>query len=325
MNHCRFPVRVLARGLISVALTTLLSVTIAAAQTPVAKPAGKSTLVGVHQRIDAQQPVNSGASVPAKGTLGSATSNTPTSNTPAPHRMRSTTNAQRTAAAARLAARRSTTARTPIGKAHANAIVGIPGAGATLTLDQMYFSGIYPNYANSPLPNVADTVNCSAPNYCGIRKFVDSLPLLNTPNNLNNQLPVAKPDTTTFPGSDYYEISLVQFSQRLHSDLPAGGTLIRGYVQTNAPVGSSSLIPSYLGPIIVAQENRPVRVKFTNNLPRAALAICSSRRPHSAGRWIGIGQRAVAVPSEPRHRSPPWRQHPLDQRRHATPVDDSRR
>ena len=131
MNHCRFSGGAVARGLTSVALTAVFSVTIAAAQTPVAKPAGKSTLVGMHQRIDAQQPADSVASVPAKGKLGSATSNTP-----APHRMRGTTNAQRTAAAARLAARRSTAAQTPIGKARANAIVGIPGAGATLTLDQ---------------------------------------------------------------------------------------------------------------------------------------------------------------------------------------------
>ena len=99
---------------------------------------------------------------------------------PAQHRMRGTTNAQRTAAAARMAARRSAATQTPAGRARANAIVGIPGGGTPLTLDQLYFSGFYPNYANSPLPNVADTVNCQAPNYCGMRKFVDTLPLLNT-------------------------------------------------------------------------------------------------------------------------------------------------
>ena len=149
---------------------------------------------------------------------GAAASN---SATPQSHRMRGTTNAQRKAAAAHLATRRTPTpAARP--KLRSMAIVGFPGQSTAnpLTLDQLYFSGIYPNYANSPLPNVADTVNCQAPNYCGIRKFVDTLPLLNTPNDLLNTLPVATPDTKTFPGSDYYEISLVQFRQQLHKDLP---------------------------------------------------------------------------------------------------------
>src|SRR5437763_5296316 len=42
-----------------------------------------------------------------------------------------------------------------------------------------------------------------------------SLPLLNVANNLGNQLPVAVADTTTFPGSDYYEISLVEYRAQL--------------------------------------------------------------------------------------------------------------
>src|SRR5437763_10494788 len=96
-----------------------------------------------------------------------------------------------------------------------------------------------------------------------------SLPLLNVANNLGNQLPVAVADTTTFPGSDYYEISLVEYRAQLHSDLPpvsgtwpnqTGGTQLRGYMQTNGGLG----VPNYLGPIIIAQSNRPVRVKFTN-------------------------------------------------------------
>ena len=187
--------------------------------------------------------------------------------------MRGTTNEQRKAAAAHLATLRAAEARKP----HAMATVGTPGNPAgPATLDQLYFSGVYPNYALSPLPNLNDTVNCQAPNFCGIRKFVDTLPLLNTANDLGNMLPVAVPDTTTFPGSDYYEISLVQYRQQMHKDLPAvsgtwpnqtGGTLLRGYVQTNAPVGSPALVPNYLGPIIVAQSNRPVRIKFTNALP----------------------------------------------------------
>jgi FtsP/CotA-like multicopper oxidase with cupredoxin domain len=271
-----------------VTLTAIFGVTTAAAQTSIVKPVNKSNLVVQHQRIDSQQPANPVTNTPKKGTLGSVSATTP-----APQRMRGTTNAQRTAAAARMAARRSAEAKTPLGKARANAIVGIPGATRPLTLDQLYFSGTFPNYANSPLPNLNDTVNCQAPNFCGMRKFVDTLPLLNSPNNLGNQLPVAVPDTTTFPGSDYYEIALVQFNQRLHSDLPAGGTLIRGYVQVNAPAGSSSLIPSYLGPIIVAQANRPVRLKFTNKLPTGAagnLQIPTDLTALGAGLGMAKGQ-----------------------------------
>ncbi len=161
------------------------------------------------------------------------------------------------------------------GGVHGNAVVGPPGTpGASLTRDQLYFSTTYPNFANSPLPNFNDSVNCPPPNYCGIRKFVDTLPLPNTPNDLGQMLQVAVPDTNTFPGSDYYEIALVQYSQKLHTDLPA--TLLRGYVQTNYGTdvnGNNTVAPAavnYLGPIIIAQSNRPVRVKFVNNLPSGA-------------------------------------------------------
>jgi FtsP/CotA-like multicopper oxidase with cupredoxin domain len=217
------------------------------------------------------------ASQPSKSSIrvGSQPVAATTSTTPAPQKMRGTTNAQRQAAAATTAVRRAATAHA-LPKVHANAIVGTPGnPTGPATLDQLYFSGEYPNYANSPLPNAADTVNCAAPNYCGMRKFVDTLPLPNQANDLGNMLPVAVPDTTTFPGSDYYEISLVQYRQQLHKDLPAvqgtwpnqtGGTLLRGYVQTNGPNGPNR-IPNYLGPIIVAQSNRAVRIKFTNALP----------------------------------------------------------
>jgi len=118
-----------------------------------------------------------------------------------------------------------------------------------------------PNWANSP----------------PLRKFVDTLPGLNTANNLGQMIPVAIPDTTTYPGSDYYVIELVQFRERLHSDLPAlnnadkmaatsGGTLLRGYRQVNTS-NANLLTPHFLGPQIIAQKDRPVRIKFINSLP----------------------------------------------------------
>lgn len=126
----------------------------------------------------------------------------------------------------------------------------------------------------------------------GLRKFVDSLPLLGPSgaNNLGQYLPVAVADTTTFPGCDYYEIALVRHTEKMHSDLPA--TLLNVYVQLETPAnynvsnhialtnpdgtpvlkadGTQAIAvdnPHYLGPIIVSQRDVPVRIKFDNLLP----------------------------------------------------------
>ncbi len=97
----------------------------------------------------------------------------------------------------------------------------------------------------------------------GIRKFVDTLPGLGAgaANNLGQYIPVAVPDITTYPGSDYYEIEVGQYTEKMHSNLPA--TTLRGYRQTN--MGGSPF--HFLGPLIIAQKDRPVRIKFTNSLP----------------------------------------------------------
>ncbi|MFO1433053.1 MAG: hypothetical protein U1F76_23600 [Candidatus Competibacteraceae bacterium] len=49
----------------------------------------------------------------------------------------------------------------------------------------------------------------------------------------------------------------------MHSDLPA--TQLRGYVQVDAS-GNPVTAQKYLGPLIVAQKNKPVRVLFTNKV-----------------------------------------------------------
>ena len=123
----------------------------------------------------------------------------------------------------------------------------IPGSNGYLIPN--YF-GTTPNWANSP----------------PLRKFVDTLPGLNSTaqNNLGQYLPVAIPDRTTFPGSDYYEIELGEFTKQMHTDLPA--TRLRGYRQTN----TADATFQYLGPLIVAQKDRPVRILFTNSLPTGA-------------------------------------------------------
>jgi FtsP/CotA-like multicopper oxidase with cupredoxin domain len=129
----------------------------------------------------------------------------------------------------------------------------------------------------------------------GLKKFVDTLPGMGegAANNLGEYLPVGAPDTTTYPGTDYYEIAVVQYRHQFHSDLPP--TLLRGYVQistsvvpghhvalSNANVDPSVAdtpilldgqpvygvdTPHYLGPTILASKNRPVRILFRNLLP----------------------------------------------------------
>ncbi|MDR4948298.1 fibronectin type III domain-containing protein [Neobacillus cucumis] len=149
---------------------------------------------------------------------------------------------------------------TPLGRyssMKALAATGVPGG----TPD--YWTT--PNYANSQLPEFDSTTGEHIAG-TGIRKFVDTLPGVGeaNKNNLGQYLPVAVPDTTTYPGSDYYEISLVEYEEQMHSDLQP--TKLRGYMQTNTTDPNVSK-PNYLGPIIVAKKDRPVRIKFTNKLP----------------------------------------------------------
>ena len=186
-------------------------------------------------------------------------------------RIRKVTQAEREAAADRVKGKvvtSATKADASVTAAAALAAAAI-GAGELLVAPNGQLvpdvSGLVPNYANSPMPDLSGTdPACTAPNFCGIRKFVDSLPGLGetAANNLGQYIPVAAADTSTYPGADYYEIELGQYSEKMHSDLPA--TTLRGYRQTN--MGGTPF--HYLGPLIVAQKGRPVRVKFTNNLPR---------------------------------------------------------
>ncbi|MFM2078398.1 MAG: hypothetical protein RJA49_2288, partial [Actinomycetota bacterium] len=82
------------------------------------------------------------------------------------------------------------------------------------------------------------TVNTPGSGYLtpGLKKFVDTLPGLGegAANDLGQYIPVAVSDTTTYPGSDYYEIAVVQYRMKFHRDLPA--TLLRGYVQLSTAV-----------------------------------------------------------------------------------------
>jgi len=153
----------------------------------------------------------------------------------------------------------------------------------------------------------AATATIGPPFTSGLKKFVDSMPGLGptAANNLGQYIPIAVKDTQSYPGSEYYEIAVVEYTEQMHSDLPgpynpdtlgALGTRERGYVQLGTPFvpatipltnpdGSPIMMPDgvtqamgvdaphFLGPAIVAtgesvgQPAVPVRIKFYNLLP----------------------------------------------------------
>ena len=100
------------------------------------------------------------------------------------------------------------------------------------------------NYVNSPI----------------IRKFVDSLPGL-TPAAANTfadgtpgvYIPIAVTDSSSYPGSHYYELAVVEYTQKMHSDLPKP-SLLRGYVQIDRTT-SNSQAPS-------TPSNTPLSLKY---------------------------------------------------------------
>lgn len=161
-------------------------------------------------------------------------------------------------------------AAAPLAEIPTSPITGYLAGGETTRTPDYYTTA---NWANSP----------------PLAKFVDTLPGLGSTkaNNLGQFLSVGKPDTVSYPGSDYYEIDLVEYKEQLHSDLP-NKTLLRGYVQVNNGTNTAicggtaqpacalihnTLVPDpvhYLGPTIIADRDRPVRIKFRNRLPAGA-------------------------------------------------------
>lgn len=179
-------------------------------------------------------------------------------------------------------------------------------------------------YANSPSGMLStgacfDSAGAPATTGCdtgnAIHKFVDALPSMAYPGGfslkdgttsvktaLGKYIPVAVPTkwvnsqgATT--SDDYYEIAVVEWKERFHTDL-ANPTTIRGYVQidpnatgngvTTSPHslavplanldGSPILLPNgsqayaydaphYLGAAITSNQNVPTRIKFYNLLP----------------------------------------------------------
>ncbi|HSL30664.1 MAG TPA: fibronectin type III domain-containing protein [Anaerolineales bacterium] len=176
-------------------------------------------------------------------------------------------------------------------------------ATSTLFIDEIVLDSFGANYNQTPSVTISDptgtgatataftddgvitaiTVDNPGSGYLtpGIRKFVDTLPGLGegAANNLGQYIPVAVPDTTSFENADYYEIAVVEYQEQMHSDLPP--TRLRGYVQleTSKIQGKHIALPGgkfgvdephYLGPTIIAQKDRAVRITFYNLLPTGA-------------------------------------------------------
>jgi spore coat protein A, manganese oxidase len=99
----------------------------------------------------------------------------------------------------------------------------------------------------------------------GITKFTATLPGLSPAgaNNLGNYIPALSPNTTKYPGADYYEIEVAKFTQQIHPKIPA--TTFWGYAD------AATKDHQYLGGVIVAQTGRPVRLKVTNLMPAKSI------------------------------------------------------
>jgi FtsP/CotA-like multicopper oxidase with cupredoxin domain len=200
--------------------------------------------------------------------------------------------------------------------AHANGAFGTNTdiSGATINVPTYYASspqGIHPAF--DPVTHAYSTTGVTVDTGTPLRKFVDKLGgvyngLENLPGmtDLQSGIPVAitekwkNPLTGVQTTDDYYEIAIVDYTQRLHTDL-AKATRLRGYVQIETPgiaaglkditgvVGSEHIPgtypdgtpikdtagnqvyfvhkPHYLGPVILASRGTAARFKFTNYLP----------------------------------------------------------
>ncbi len=128
----------------------------------------------------------------------------------------------------------------PACAATATATLGAGGAISLITLSTGGTGCIAPQVTIAdPPPGIgtgaAAVATIGGPFTGGIRKFMDTLPGLGSANhnNLGNYIPVAVKDTTSYPGSDYYRIGVVNYSGQMHFDLPAT-TQLRGYEDLQA-------------------------------------------------------------------------------------------
>src|SRR6201997_2539946 len=151
------------------------------------------------------------------------------------------------------------------------AVTGITGSGTSYTMPMVTIVDVgvggtigAPTCGGASQPVCGSGAMATAiigPPYTGgMLKFQDPLP------DLKGALALA--DTPTFPGSDFYVIGLTQYQAQMHASLPL--TTLRGYCQLANSAATTCSSQSYLGPVILAAKDRPVRVLFKNLLPTGA-------------------------------------------------------
>ncbi|MEU6347559.1 multicopper oxidase domain-containing protein [Streptomyces sp. NPDC046977] len=92
-----------------------------------------------------------------------------------------------------------------------------------------------------------------------LERYVDPLPTPLT----------AVPDPSTYPGADYYEITMRQSSWSFHRDL--GPANVWGYWANNPHAPHEPTGMGYLGPTISVTTDHPTVVKYRNELPTTHL------------------------------------------------------
>ncbi|MFJ7585978.1 multicopper oxidase family protein [Streptomyces sp. NPDC097617] len=92
-----------------------------------------------------------------------------------------------------------------------------------------------------------------------LEKYVDPLPTPET----------AVPDTSTYPGADYYEVTMRPGTWRFHRDL--GPADVWGYWAKNPHDRHEPIGMGYLGPTISVIKDQPTVVKYRNKLPTTHL------------------------------------------------------
>ena len=126
----------------------------------------------------------------------------------------------------------------------------------------------------------------------GLTKFhpdsrLPTLPILPNPNNAPLiQMANASADPY-FKGAQYYQITIGQFQQQLHPELP-NPTTLWGYRDTTQAVGSQT----HLGGMIVTSQDQPVRIRFTNELPPTHILPVDTSIP---GAQTGQAENRTAV------------------------------
>jgi len=108
-------------------------------------------------------------------------------------------------------------------------------------------------------------------------KFVDGLPGVGPThaNNLGQYIPIATKKTDpTGHGDDYYELGITEYREQMNSGLPFPGTLLRGYVDLGTGLPAA---PHYLGPLIIATKDKPVRIRLPISFPLRPMTNSSSR------------------------------------------------